>query len=134
MPTGYTRIYADWDDETDIFGDGDEPLAVWCDKDNSGSIEAGEETDDNRIWNFGTSSEYPAIRCTPIAPAEWRSWWFLNGTGEPQLDESRLDELLPSFSRGGGPEGNVLMDGDSDGNVSMDGDPGGNGSLGDGPG
>ncbi len=94
-PTGYEEIYAAWDDETDIFGDGDEPLAVWCDKDHSGSIEADERTDDNRVWNFGTSGEYPAIRCTPISPAEWRGWWFLDGAGQPQLNQTRLDELLP---------------------------------------
>ena len=96
-PTGYEGIYAAWDDETDIFGEGDEPLAVWCDKDNSGNIEADERTDDNRVWDFGTSSEYPAIRCTPISPAEWRSWWFLNETGKPELDQTRLDMLLPFF-------------------------------------
>ena len=95
MPTGYTDIYATWNDETNIFGDGDEPLAVWCDEDNSGSIEMGERTNGNLIWDFGTSSEYPAIHCTPIAPVEWRSWWFLNATDQLQLNQTRLDELLP---------------------------------------
>ncbi len=93
MPTDYERIYVDWN-KTNIFG-GDVPLAVWCDRDNSGSIEAGEEIDDNLIWDFGTSGQYPAIRCTPIAPADWRGWWFLNGTtGKPQLNQTRLDEAL----------------------------------------
>ncbi len=74
MPMDYTGIYADWDNDTDIFGDGaiDEPLAVWCDEDNSGSIEEDEKEDDNRVWDFGDSDEYPAIRCTPLGPAEWR--------------------------------------------------------------
>ena len=96
-PTGYTDIYANWTKDTDIFGDGmiNEPLAVWCDKDNSGSIEIGEKTPDNLIWDFGESDEYPAIRCTPISPSEWRDWWFLNATNQPQLDQSRLDQLLP---------------------------------------
>ncbi len=107
MPTSYDEggIYADWDTETDIFGDGmtDEPLAVWCDKDNSGIIEEGEDTDDNRVWDFGTSSEYPAIDCTPIAPAEWRSWWSLDGSGGPALNRTRLARLLT-----------FVEDGDSD--------------------
>ncbi len=96
-PTDYTDIYANWTKDVDIFGDGmiDEPLAVWCDKDNSGSIEIGEKTPDNLIWDFGESDEYPAIRCTPLAPADWRDWWFLNETDQPQLDQSRLDQLLP---------------------------------------
>ncbi len=93
-PTGYTGIYEDWDDDTDIFGDGmsDDPFAVWCDEDNSGSIEMDERVDENRIWDFGTSSQYPAIRCTPLSPAEWRSWWSLDG-GKPTLNQTRLDAL-----------------------------------------
>ena len=94
-PTGYDGIYAAWDDETDIFVSGeDEPLAVWCDRDNSGSIEAGEKIDANLIWDFGESDEYPAIRCTPLKPDEWRNWWFLNATDQPQLNQMRLDEVL----------------------------------------
>ena len=95
-PTGYTDIYADWNDATDIFGDGmiDEPLAVWCDRDNSGSIEMGERNPGNLIWDFGESDEYPAIRCTPIRPDDWRSWWSLNEEGKPQLNQTCLDEVL----------------------------------------
>ncbi len=96
MPTGYDGIYASWDEDMNIFGDEDEPLAVWCDRDNSGSIEGDEKIDANLIWDFGTSSQYPAIRCTPLAPAEWRSWWSLEGTpAKPQLNRTRLDQLLP---------------------------------------
>ena len=94
-PTDYTGIYANWTKDMGIFGDEDEPLAVWCDEDHSGSIEVDERSDDNRIWDFGTNMEYPAIECTPITPAEWRSWWFLNATNKPQLNRTRLDELLP---------------------------------------
>ena len=94
-PTDYTgTIYDTWDDQ-DIDGN-NEPLAVWCDRDNSGSIETGEEdTNTNLIWDFGTDVQYPAIRCTPIDPDEWRSWWFLNATDQPQLNQTRLDSLLP---------------------------------------
>ncbi len=97
MPADYEGIYAKWDNETDIFGDGENvPLAVWCDEDNSGSIEEGEKTNDNRVWDFGTSSQYPAINCTPTSPSAWRSWWSLEGTpAKPQLNQTRLDELLP---------------------------------------
>ena len=83
-PMDYDGIYADWDDDTDIFNDGmsDEPLAVWCDKDKSGSIEEAEKIDDNRIWDFGESDEYPAIRCTPIDPDGWRGLWSVDGAGK----------------------------------------------------
>ncbi len=94
-PTDYTEIYDSWDNDTDIFGDEDVPLAVWCDEDNSGRIKEDEKIDENRVWDFGTSSQYPAIRCTPTAPSEWRGWWSLNGTGKPQLNRTRLDGLLP---------------------------------------
>ncbi len=98
MPTRYERIYAKWDDNPVMFDDGstsDEPLAVWCDEDNNRIIEEDEQIDDNLIWDFGTSSQYPAIRCTPTAPSEWRGWWSLNGTGKPQLNSTRLDGRLP---------------------------------------
>ena len=86
MPTGYQGIYANWTNDMGIFGDEDEPLAVWCDQDNSGNITADEQEDENRIWDFGTNTEYPAIECTPIDPDEWRSWWSLNANGKPELD------------------------------------------------
>ncbi len=97
-PTDYTGIYEEWDDDINIFNDGmsDEPLAVWCDKDNSGSIESDERTNDNLIWDFGESDEYPAIRCTPLDPEDWRDWWSLEGTpAKPRLNWDRLDNLLP---------------------------------------
>ncbi len=95
-PEGYAGIYTSWDEDMDIFGDDDEPLAVWCDKDNSGNIEEAEKIDANRIWDFGGTNDYPAIGCTPLAPDEWRSWWFLNSsTDEPQLNQTRLDMYFP---------------------------------------
>ena len=92
-PTDYEGIYADWN-KTSIFG-GNEPLAVWCDKDKNGNITASEMIDKNRIWDFGTNMEYPAIECTPLEPDDWRNWWSLNASGKPQLDRDRLNQLLP---------------------------------------
>ncbi len=96
-PTDYEGIYTSWSDWTDIFNGGDdEPLAVWCDKNNSKRIEPDERTDSNFVWDFGTSSEYPAIRCSPLNPAEWRSWWSLDKGGKPRLNQARLNKLLPA--------------------------------------
>ncbi len=95
-PTDYEGIYENWDEDMNIFGNEDEPLAVWCDRDNSGSIEADEKIDANLIWDFGESDEYPANNCIPLEPDEWRSWWSLEGTpAKPQLNQTRLDQLLP---------------------------------------
>ncbi len=95
-PEGYNGIYVTWDDGVNIDDNsGVEDITKWCDRDNSETIETAEQNSDNLIWDFGTSSEYPAIRCTPIPPAEWRSWWFLNATDQPQLNQTRLDSLLP---------------------------------------
>ncbi len=97
-PTGYKGIYAAWDDGLNITGDSEvEDITIYCDRDNSGDIEAEERTSDNLIWDFGESDEYPSIRCIPTAPDDWRSWWYLNGTGKPQLNQTRLDERLPTL-------------------------------------
>ena len=98
-PTDYAEIYLAWDNNPVVFNDAstsDQPLAVWCDRDNSGSIEADEKIDANLIWDFGESDEYPAINCIPLEPDDWRDWWSLEGTpAKPQLDRARLDQLLP---------------------------------------
>ncbi len=94
-PTGYKGIYATWDDGLNIDEDPEiEDITKWCDRDNSGTIEEDEQTIDNLIWDFGDSDQYPAIRCIPISPTEWRGWWSLDGDGKPQLDQNRLDEVL----------------------------------------
>ena len=98
-PPAYMGIYATWDDNPIMFDDGstsDEPLAVWCDRDNSGSIETGEDIDANLIWDFGTSSQYPAIGCTPLDPDDWRDWWSLEVMADnPEFNQDRLNQLLP---------------------------------------
>ncbi len=97
MPTDYEGIYATWDNGTRTVGaTGVDNITIYCDKDNSLDIEADERDPNNLIWDFGSSNDYPAIRCTPLAPDEWRSWWFLNRTNQPQLNQTRLDNLLPS--------------------------------------
>ena len=99
-PTPYEGIYAAWSDDTDIFRDGmrNVPLAVWCDKDRSGSIkDRKEKTNSNFIWDFGGRKEYPAIKCTPITPTKWRGLWDVNDSGNLvlYLDRSDLDKLFP---------------------------------------
>ncbi len=97
-PSPYTGIYAKWADNPVVFDNSsimiDEPLAVWCDRDNSGIIEGDEENNDNRIWDFGERNEYPAIRCTPLAPDDWRNLWSLDMDGEPQLNQMLLNNTL----------------------------------------
>ena len=101
-PIDYTGIYDTWDDEIDVDNEendnnittGTDSITRWCDRDNSGTVETDEQMDDNLIWDFGTSSQYPVVRCVPISRAEWRDWWSLNGTGQPQLNQMRLDEVL----------------------------------------
>lgn len=51
------EFYADWLDGEDIH--------LWCDQDGNGRIEEKEQTDDNRIWHFSDSPQYPSIRCVP---------------------------------------------------------------------
>ncbi len=96
MPIDYGGIYADWDEHIDIFDKQDVSFAVWCDENGNRRIEADERNSANLIWDFGESDEYPAIRCTPLRPDDWRNWWSLEGTpAKPQLDRARLDQLLP---------------------------------------
>ncbi len=102
-PTNYTDIYVDWDHGFDIDNnDGDDnittgidALSIWCDKNLDGEIRATEKNQENKIWDFGSPQDYPAIRCTPDSLADQRRWWFLNRTtGKPQLNSTRLLEVL----------------------------------------
>jgi len=96
MPTDYTGIYTAWAGGLSISGDNAvENITIYCDRDNDGSIGADERDDANRIWDFGAADDYPVVRCIPTAPAEWRRWWFLNGAGQPELNQTRLDDLVP---------------------------------------
>lgn len=101
QPTDYHGIYVNWtmgidiDDISNGTSSEVDNITVWCDENLSGDVEEEEKTDDNRIWDFGTPNEYPAIRCSPITVAEQRSWWFVNEMSMPQLNQTRLDELLP---------------------------------------
>lgn len=97
MPTGYEGIYQTWDDGVDLDGrNGRDRITRYCDKDNDGTISTAERRQDNFIWDLGTSTEYPAIRCTSISAAEQRAWWFIDEmTMKPQLNQERLDSLFP---------------------------------------
>lgn len=55
QPTDFSGIYADWL--------GGEPRTVWCDLNHNGRIEEEEQREENRIWDFGDTSQYPRIRC-----------------------------------------------------------------------
>ena len=91
QPTDYDGIYANW-----ATNDNNITLnLVWCDEDLSGSIEEEEKRDDNRIWDFGSTDDYPAIRCGLLSVEEQRSWWSVNGLNGLQLNQTRFDELLP---------------------------------------
>ncbi len=97
MPTDYDGDYATWDDGVPFVGfefAGVENITIWCDRDNSGDIQAAERRDDNRIWDFGTENEYPVVRCSSLSPAEVRRWWSLDENHKPQLNQTRLDEAL----------------------------------------
>ena len=57
-------------------GDSTDPgdlLNYYCDTDNSGEIESDEQTDNNILWDFGTSTEFPAISCLPISVEDQRA-------------------------------------------------------------
>jgi cytochrome c553 len=42
-----------------------DPEWVYCDTDGSGVIEDSEQAAANRIWDYGSSTELPALRCVP---------------------------------------------------------------------
>ena len=73
-PTEHTGIYASWDGT--------------CPDDA-----------DEKIWNFGTARQYPAINCLPITPREQRSFYAVSD-GDVMV---RLPKVFPfRQSRAGG--------------------------------
>lgn len=66
-PMSYSGIYDKWDEPVDGNIEG-----VWCDSNNDGLISANEQREDNLVWDFGSSFEYPAIRCALLSPAKQR--------------------------------------------------------------
>ena len=79
-PIDYTGSYESWDDT--ISGG----LSPWCDLNQNGELDTDERRQDNLIWDFGSSSQYPAIRCTPDATGLQRSGWQLSG-GKPVIND-----------------------------------------------
>ena len=53
-PTNFTGIYADWGN-------------FWCDPNTGDEMESAAELEDPfvRVWDLGTSSQYPALNCMP---------------------------------------------------------------------
>ena len=58
--------------------DAAEPLTQWCDRDGNGAIDAAEQRDDNRVWDYGDNATYPAITCVPNGIAPQRDWFETN--------------------------------------------------------
>ncbi len=48
-------------------------LNYYCDSDNSGSIDSDEQMSANLLWDFGTNTQFPAIRCLPISVKDQRA-------------------------------------------------------------
>ncbi len=65
QPTDYTAIYDEWDEIVEMgFNAGwDMNVTIWCDLNNNGWVDREEAVDDNRVWDFGNSNQYPALRC-----------------------------------------------------------------------
>jgi cytochrome c553 len=42
-----------------------DPEWTYCDSDGSGAIETAEQTDDNFVWDYGSATDLPAVRCVP---------------------------------------------------------------------
>ena len=80
-PTGYGGIYETWEDPIDddtksLLNERIPGLANftrWCDSDRSGLIEMNEKTDANRLWDFGSSSVLPVLRCVPLSVMDQRN-------------------------------------------------------------
>ncbi len=80
-PTDYSGIYQSWDATTN---DG---ISPWCDLNFNGELDPDERRQDNLIWDFGSSTQYPTIRCTPAATSLQRSGWQLSG-GKPVINDN----------------------------------------------
>ena len=87
-PTGYTDVYVDWNTAIDFDnedGDGQtntgrDDNTRWYDTNYDGEIDNSERRSSNSIWDFGTPSDYPTLRCTPITPQQQRS--FINSLSD----------------------------------------------------
>jgi len=134
-PRGYASIYANWYDEPRVpiyslaYSNGRllpqaELLAAEfrtnCDDNFNGAIDAAEQN--SLIWDFGSSTEYPAIRCTPLSPAEQRELWSTDGEGNINVF---LSSFLPaSLEAGPDSDGDTIvdrldMDDDGDGLIEL---------------
>ena len=95
-PIDYDGIYANWtnqnlaaetEDALNTLLPGLADFTRWCDTDASGMIETDEMTDQNRLWDFGDSTQHPLLRCVPIGVTAQREWFNDNRAliGVPSL-------------------------------------------------
>lgn len=76
LKDGDSQIYADWNEAVDSDNaDNDNSLTSgvddrtrWCDENLDGSISHDEKRDENLLWDFGNSRQYPVLRCSPVIP------------------------------------------------------------------
>ena len=69
QPVSYSGIYAPWTNTSAILPieDVDDDLVRWCDRNRNGLVDEEERTEDNLLWDFGNSSQYPALTCVASA-------------------------------------------------------------------
>ncbi len=85
-------IYRDWDKPVDlshiIWADvsGLINMTGWCDSNLDGNLSSDEQLADNRIWDFGSNTDYPAVRCTSASLSQQRQGWHLGSDGRPAID------------------------------------------------
>jgi len=98
-PTNYIGIYANWANTSVSFNHRqiDDNLARWCDTDESGYIEEEEMSSTNLLWDFGNSSQYPALRCVVGGLARQRG---------PRYFPTGLSSFLPDSPAPGDPNDN----------------------------
>ena len=63
-------------------------LTRWCDIDGDGRIEDAERV--GSMWDFGTSSDYPALRCTLGGVEVQRAWLMMNEDIFHDRDQDRV--------------------------------------------
>jgi len=85
-------IYSDWNKPVDLSRiisqdvSGLINMTGWCDSNLDGKISSDEQVTNNRVWDFGSKTDYPAIRCTSDSLSQQRQGWHLDSNGRPEVD------------------------------------------------